>query len=281
MNYYERHLGDYAKDTVHLSQMEHGAYTLLIDRYYASEKGIPQDLAYRIGKATTKAEKAAVDFVLREFFTLVDGVWIKARIEEELQRARKKINAAQENGKKGGRPKSSENIQQKQSKAKPTGFELGSEKETKTKAHQTPDTRHQNTIHQSPNIYVIESSETHTLVPEPDKSVRLTAGEVCKRVIQLGIPPNTCNPGHPDLAALLSAGAGMDEFESAARVCMEKGKGFPYLLGIVKGQREQAAKLVLHKGPLPNKQEAIEQSNVAATLGWMPPEMREVVDANQ
>ncbi len=25
MNYYERHLGDYAKDTAHLSMLEHGA----------------------------------------------------------------------------------------------------------------------------------------------------------------------------------------------------------------------------------------------------------------
>lgn len=27
MNYYERHLGDYARDTGHLSIMEHGVYT--------------------------------------------------------------------------------------------------------------------------------------------------------------------------------------------------------------------------------------------------------------
>ena len=30
MNYYERHLGDYARDTAHLSMMEHGAYGLLL-----------------------------------------------------------------------------------------------------------------------------------------------------------------------------------------------------------------------------------------------------------
>ena len=45
MNYYERHLGDYARDTGHLSMLEHGAYTLLMDRSSASEQGIPADQA--------------------------------------------------------------------------------------------------------------------------------------------------------------------------------------------------------------------------------------------
>ena len=31
MNYYERHLGDYARDAGHLSMLEHGAYALLLN----------------------------------------------------------------------------------------------------------------------------------------------------------------------------------------------------------------------------------------------------------
>lgn len=86
MNYYERHLGDYAKGTGHLSMLEHGAYTLLLDRYYSSEAGIPADKVYKVAKALKKDERAAVDSVLAEFFTLTDGVWIKNRVEEEIQR---------------------------------------------------------------------------------------------------------------------------------------------------------------------------------------------------
>ena len=48
MNYYERHLGDYAKDTAHLTMIEHGAYSLLLDRYYGTEQGIPADQRARI-----------------------------------------------------------------------------------------------------------------------------------------------------------------------------------------------------------------------------------------
>lgn len=86
MNYYERHLGDYAKDTKHLSMLEHGAYGLLLDRYYSTEEGIPAGQVYRVTGAKSKAERAAVDAVLAEFFSLSDGVWIKNRVEEEIQR---------------------------------------------------------------------------------------------------------------------------------------------------------------------------------------------------
>lgn len=91
MNYYERHLGDYAKDTGHLSMLEHGAYNLLLDRYYGTEGGIPADQVYRVARAKTKEEREAVDLVLAEFFELIDGSWIKGRCEEEIARYRERI----------------------------------------------------------------------------------------------------------------------------------------------------------------------------------------------
>ncbi len=84
MNYYERHLGDYARDAGHLTLLEHGAYTLLLDRYYTTEHGIPADQAHRICRARTRDEKAAVDTVLAEFFTLADGVLVNSRAEREI-----------------------------------------------------------------------------------------------------------------------------------------------------------------------------------------------------
>lgn len=137
MNYYERHLGDYAKDTAHLSMLEHGAYNLLLDRYYGTEAGIPADQVYRIARARTKDERAAVDAVLAEFFELKDGSWTKGRCDEEIEKAKLRIDAARENGKKGGRPKAKANLEQTQEE--PTGLFLGSNSETQSKALQTPD----------------------------------------------------------------------------------------------------------------------------------------------
>ena len=136
VNYYERHLGDYARDTAHLSMLEHGAYGLLLDRYYATEAGIPADQAHRLARAKSPAERAAVDAVLTEFFTLSGGLWINSRADREVEKAQTKIEAARRNGKTGGRPKKNpEGTQQK-----PTGLSLGSENGTQAKALQTPDT---------------------------------------------------------------------------------------------------------------------------------------------
>lgn len=139
MNYYERHLGDYAKDTAHLTMLEHGAYGLLLDRYYSTEAGIPAGEAHRVSRARTSAEKAAVDAVLNEFFKLLDGVWVSKRAQEEITKVQNKIKVAQENGKRGGRPKTNPN----ETHEKPSGLSVGFENETQVKAHQTPDTRHQ------------------------------------------------------------------------------------------------------------------------------------------
>jgi uncharacterized protein YdaU (DUF1376 family) len=94
VNYYERHLGDYAKDAGHLSMVEHGAYTLLLDRYYATEQPIPADQVYRVCRARTDDERAAVDAVLAEFFVLTDGAWAQGRADAELDRYRGKREKA-------------------------------------------------------------------------------------------------------------------------------------------------------------------------------------------
>jgi uncharacterized protein YdaU (DUF1376 family) len=142
MNYYERHLGDYLKDTISLSMVEEGAYNRLLDYYYSKEQGIPADKVYKIARATSKSECAAVDVVLKEFFQLTDGLWTKGRCQEEIEKARLKISAAQENGRKGGRPKKPTGLSN-ETQQKPTGLLLGSENETQTitqtKALQTPD----------------------------------------------------------------------------------------------------------------------------------------------
>ena len=123
--------------------IEHGAYSLLLDRYYGTEQGIPADQAHRIARARTKEEKAAVDVVLAEFFHLVDGVWINKRADEEIAKAHVKINAAKENGKKGGRPRKVKPGSENETQPKPGWFSVGSENETQEKAHQAPSTRHQ------------------------------------------------------------------------------------------------------------------------------------------
>lgn len=96
MNYYKRHLGDYAKDTGHLSPTEHGVYTLLMDWYYASETMIPAAKAYRIAKASTQADRNAVDAVLADFFRRDGDYWRHKRIDGEIEKFSEKSTKAKE-----------------------------------------------------------------------------------------------------------------------------------------------------------------------------------------
>ncbi|WP_439606844.1 YdaU family protein [Hydrogenophaga sp.] len=84
MNYYERHIGDYIKKTAHLSLLEHGVYTRLLDVYYDRECGIPDDKAARLVGARNEPETQALQVVLQEFFELRDGVWFNSRCDQEI-----------------------------------------------------------------------------------------------------------------------------------------------------------------------------------------------------
>lgn len=88
MNYYEHHIGDYIKATAHLSMLEDAAYRRLIDAYYSREAPLPVDkkACYRLVRANSKVEKAAVDAVLSEFFSLDDDGWHQTRCDEEIEK---------------------------------------------------------------------------------------------------------------------------------------------------------------------------------------------------
>lgn len=84
MNYYKRHLGDYAKKAGRLSMLQHGSYTLLIDACYDREEFPTLEQAIEWTWASTTEEIEAVTFVLRKFFILEDGVYVQKRIQEEI-----------------------------------------------------------------------------------------------------------------------------------------------------------------------------------------------------
>lgn len=101
MNYYRRYVGDYLRDTSRLSVLEHGAYNLLLDYYYADERPLPSDLdeVYLMVRAMTPADRKAVDKVLRLYFTLEADGYHNARADHEIRVSQ----TARGNGGKGGR----------------------------------------------------------------------------------------------------------------------------------------------------------------------------------
>jgi uncharacterized protein YdaU (DUF1376 family) len=111
MHYYQHHIGDYRRDTAHLSLLEHGVYRQLLDWAYLDNEPIPKETetVYRRLSARTQDEKNAVDIVLSEFFTLEIG-YTQKRAEIEKQAYERKAATARIAGKLGGRPKKTEEV---------------------------------------------------------------------------------------------------------------------------------------------------------------------------
>ncbi|WP_288406654.1 YdaU family protein [uncultured Acinetobacter sp.] len=95
MHYYKRNIGDYHKKAGRLSMLEHGAYTLLLDACYDRERFPTLEEALDWAWARTDEEEAAVKFVLKKFFTEIDGVYVQNHIQEELDayKAKAETNA--------------------------------------------------------------------------------------------------------------------------------------------------------------------------------------------
>lgn len=87
MNHYPHHIGDYLKDTAHLTMIEDGAYRRLIDLYYQHEQPLPADKrqVYRLARAVTPAERKAVDTILSEYFTTAPDGHRHKRCDEEIE----------------------------------------------------------------------------------------------------------------------------------------------------------------------------------------------------
>jgi uncharacterized protein YdaU (DUF1376 family) len=119
LQWYPRYTGDYARKTKHLTMLEHGAYTLLLDYYYATAKPLQcfsiatsnapsnADLLpdhsriYRICGAITRAEQEAVDNILEMFFEIEAGQgYVNKRAMQVIEQQQQKHDNRVEAGRK-------------------------------------------------------------------------------------------------------------------------------------------------------------------------------------
>ena len=97
------YVGDYVRDTLHLSTEEHGAYLLLILHYWSTGEPLPDDprrLAI-IAKMGTKKWNG-MGKTIRGFFRQKNGFLYHPRIEGEIKKARKISEKRASAGRKGG-----------------------------------------------------------------------------------------------------------------------------------------------------------------------------------
>jgi uncharacterized protein YdaU (DUF1376 family) len=302
MNYYSFHIGDYRSDTMHLSMLEHGAYRQLLDWLFLDEKPIPKDteVIFRRLSARTEEEKQAIRVVLSEMLELTEKGYVQGRVRREIATYKARTEVSRAAGKLGGRPRKTDmvtpGLTEKTEKVAPGLSEITPpfseitppfSEITQGKANQEPITNNQEPKPEPEVIHTEldtprakgDQPEGACVEPIPIKNKTTDAGLCCKAIMKHGV--QGCNPSHPTLLTLIEAGATETEFANAARDAVTRGHhSFAYVVGIVKRRREEAAKLVLHQGRLPNKQEALEEENRRVAAAWMPPEMREARNAH-
>jgi len=154
MNFYQFHIGDYIKQTVHLTPMEDICYRRLIDMYYETEQPIPAETD-RVSRRL-RLDTELVDSVLKEFFTLTENGWENARCNKEIDAYHVKADTARSNGMLGGRPKKTHPVSD------------GNLPESGSKANQEPRTKNQEPITKIKTQ--CESLYRDSSPPGPDKT---------------------------------------------------------------------------------------------------------------
>ena len=93
MFYYQHHVGDYRRDTGHLTLLEHGIYRQLLDLYYITERPLDSS-AMRLICVRTTDEKEAYQRVLADFFYERDGKFYHKRCDFEIVKFKDKSTKA-------------------------------------------------------------------------------------------------------------------------------------------------------------------------------------------
>lgn len=225
MNYYERHIGDYLKDTAHLSLLEHGVYGRLLDVYYTRETPIPAAQVERLIGVRSKEERAALQDVLSEFFTVDGDVYRHARCDREIERyqGKQRKAAASANARWKKEPKDTERS------ANAMRTHMRTHCEGNAPSNQTPDTNNQGAH--------VEHQQHGVSVVGPDGPARAL---VAAQAMQ-GAGLADVSATHPKLVLLVEAGVTTDELREAAKAAVKGGKGFPWALARAEGQRRDAA----------------------------------------
>jgi len=97
-------VGDFMRDTAHLSLEEVGAYVRLLNQCYASGRPIDlsEDQISRMCGATSDSDDDAVRYVLRSFFVKQDDGYHNPRADQELMRMEEHRTRLSEAGRRGG-----------------------------------------------------------------------------------------------------------------------------------------------------------------------------------
>jgi uncharacterized protein YdaU (DUF1376 family) len=98
MHYYQFNIGNYRRETTHLSLLEHGIYRSLLDTYYLGEGPLCGDDAklMRTHNIRTTDEEKAFKNVISDFFILQDGEYWHEDCQDRIAKYQNKSEKARQ-----------------------------------------------------------------------------------------------------------------------------------------------------------------------------------------
>jgi uncharacterized protein YdaU (DUF1376 family) len=224
MHYYQHHIGDYRKDTSHLSLLEHGIYRQLLDLYYITEKPLDAK-ALRLICARTDEEQATALQILEEFFIKKGNKYYHTRCDDEIIFYH------------GKKTKATASAKIRWSKNKDLNDANALQADSEGNANHKPITNNQ---------------EPLTTNQQPS----LTGGEICAEIVKVykqnNIAPIDVSAHNPTFTKLVEANATVDEFIYAINVAISKKikKPFSYAMEVLVTERDKANDYDLSKTPI-------------------------------
>lgn len=85
MHYFQFNIGDYARDTAHLTEMEDLAYRRMLDLYYRAEGPLPSSIDEIARLIRMRSHTASIAIVLQDFFSECADGYRNHRADQELQ----------------------------------------------------------------------------------------------------------------------------------------------------------------------------------------------------
>lgn len=125
MNYYRRFIGDYLRDTMHLTPSQDGFYNRLLDLYYTTEKplSLEREKIYICVRANTEENRQDVNTILLQFFKKTKFGYRHKRADEELKNYQSIVSRNTSNARKkraSGYPVATQSVTQKAPTPAPT-----------------------------------------------------------------------------------------------------------------------------------------------------------------
>lgn len=285
MNYYEFHLGDWARKCNHLSLLEEGAYRRLLDWYYTNERPLPVSVneVCRAVRAKTPYERSAVKQILAEFFELAHDGWHQKKADENisryisslpttlLQKQKVALRQARARLRRGAMfdalrkldivPKFNIGTDALARLCKESGADMEAINDDLRHASVTRDVTGmatEMTINQTPSRVTVRVTPV-TLPLDPER-----IGAAMRAIKKTGF--TSFNGSDPNFHALLRDGVTHEDLRIVAAEAAAKSKGWAWFLATVKGRREDAARAAAEGPPKTYKQRAAE----ASMREWVP-----------